>query len=415
MVIKQKWRFGLVVLMWVSHYVLATDIVFQSTDELIDYGIRHNAQLQSKQARWKSQQEQPTLLGSLPDPMVGIRLNGSPSKTEGASFDQKRYLASQSFPFFGERDHLNQLGKERENSAYLSYLQEKNQVIVSLLQTAYAYYLNEELSFITHKNKAVLENLIRIADVKYQAGVGLQANVLQAKVEKDKCEEELLVLSHQKTLILETLKQHLNVPTASIMLRGTYPDKPLLLPYNAIETWVPDTLTIQQAEAQFAISQRKLIVEKDRYLPDFLTQVEVWDNSATDTQVGGQLMMTVPWGNPKNSASVNEAIYQSQASEAALEAVNANVHAQLTTLVSEIQTTDKLLQLYDDSLLKHARLAFSNFQKAFEVDNASFIEYFEAEQTVFMLEKNDAIYKNRYFTALATLMWQFEEGDLPHE
>jgi cobalt-zinc-cadmium efflux system outer membrane protein len=412
---KRKWLAGLFVLIGLSQSILASEIVFQSTQELVEYGIRHNAQLQSKHALWKAALEQPNALGSLPDPMVGVRLNGSPSKTDGASFDQKRYVASQSFPFFGELSHLNQLGKGKAESAYLAYLQEKNQLTLSILRTVYSYYLNEELISITNKNKAVLDNLINIADVKYQAGLGLQANVLKAKVAKDKFEEELLSLSHQKTVILESLKQLLNVSTASITLQSTYPNKQSLAFDTAIDRWVNDTLTVKQAKAMLTISNSKLIVEKDRYLPNFSAQIEYWDNAAMDNQYGGQIMMTVPWFNSKNSASVDEAKHQKQASVASLEDMKSKVRAGLTTLVSEIQTTDKTLQLYDDSLLKHARLALSNFQKAFEVDKASFIDYFEAEQTVFQLEKHYAMQKNRYFTALATLTWQFEKGELPDE
>ena len=125
---KRKWLASLFVLIGLSQSMLASEIVFQSTHELVEYSLRHNAQLQSKHALWKAAMEQPNTLGSLPDPMVGVRLNGSPSKTEAHSFDQKRYVASQSFPFFGERSHLQQLGKDKSASAYLTYLQEKNQL-----------------------------------------------------------------------------------------------------------------------------------------------------------------------------------------------------------------------------------------------------------------------------------------------
>lgn len=412
---KRKWLAGLFVLIGLSQNIISSEMMFQSTHELIEYGLKHNTQLKSKQEIWKAALEEAKSLGRLQDPMVGVRLNGSPSKRDGAAFDQKRYIAAQSFPFFGKRAHLSQLGKEKANLAYITYLQDKNQLALSIIQTVYSYYLNEDLTRITYKNKVILDNLINITDIKYQAGSGLQANVLKAKVAKDKFEEELLSLSHQKTLILESLKQLLNISAASIALQSTYPDEKLADAKNISDDWVNDTLTIQQAEATRTISNSKLVIEKDRYLPNFSVQVEYWDNASMDNQFGGQFMMTVPWFNSKNSAVIDEARYQKQASDATLEDMRAKVRTQLRTLVSEIQTTGKVLRLYEDSSLKHARLALSNFQKAFEVDEASFIDYFSAEQTVFQLEKHYAIQKNRYFTALAALKWQFEKGELPDE
>jgi outer membrane protein TolC len=87
----------------------------------------------------------------------------------------------------------------------------------------------------------------------------------------------------------------------------------------------------------------------------------------------------------------------------------------LVSLVSDINTIHKKVLLYERQLLKDARLSLSNFQKSYEVDKASFIDYFEAEQTVFQLEKKYAILKNRYFTQLSALKWQFEKGELPNE
>lgn len=414
----QKRLASLFIVVGLSHGIMGSEIIFRSTDELIDYGIRHNAQLQSKQALWQAELTKPKALSGLPDPMIGVRLNGSPSKTEGSSFDQKRYLASQRFPFFGTLSHLNQLGEKQAESAYLSYLQEQNQLTLSILQTVYNYFLNQDLIAITTKNKIVLENMINIADINYQAGRGLQANVLKAKVEKDKLEADLLLLSHQKTMILESLKQRLTIPTASVTLQATYPVQPTLNTDSAIpsiDSWVNDTLAIRQADAMLDISDSRLTVEKDRYLPHFSTQVEYWNNAGTDNQFSGQVMMTVPWFNSKNSASVDEASHQQQASKASLEDIKTKLHTRIVTLISEIQTTDKTLQLYDGSLLKQARLALSNFQTAFEVDKASFIDYFEAQQTVFQLEKHYAMQKNRYFTALADLTWQFEKGELPND
>ena len=65
--------------------------------------------------------------------------------------------------------------------------------------------------------------------------------------------------------------------------------------------------------------------------------------------------------------------------------------------------------------MKDARLSLTNFQQSYETNKATFIDYFESEQTVFKLEMDYAKLKNNYFTQLAKLNSLFEKGVIPHE
>jgi outer membrane protein TolC len=397
-----------------SQSLLSNEIRFQSTNDIIKFGLEHNAQLKSKKKLWEAEQKQSAILSGLPDPQIGIRLNGAPSNTDGASFDQKRFIASQSFPFFGERTRLVKLGEKHAELAYYDYVKEKNELTQSILNTLYDYYLTNELMGITQKNKVVLDSMINIADVKYRSGSGLQANVLKAKVLKGKYEERYLFLAHEKTLLLESLKSLLNISEGALSFDGSYPGEIELGENPDIENWVTNTLVMKQESLRLNMIQHKVNVEKDRFLPDFTARIEYWDNVAIKNQVSGQFMMTFPWLNSKNTSVVKRAKDMELSSIELLKDTKSTVRSLLITLVSDIQTTSTTLRMYDESVLKDARLALSNFQKAFEVGNASFSDYVESEQTLFELEENYAKLKNRYFTQLATLMWQFEEGRIPN-
>lgn len=414
MTIKRIGTLCLLILIGMSQSILSNDIRFQSTNDIVEFGLEHNTQLQSKKKLWEAEQKQAAILSGLPDPKIGIRLNGAPSNTDGASFDQKRFIASQSFPFFGERTRLVKLGEKHAELAYYDYVKEKNRLTLSILNTLYDYYLTNELMVVTQKNKAVLDSMINIADVKYRSGSGLQANILKAKVLKGKYEERYLFLAHEKTLLLESLKSLLNISEGAISFDGSYPGEIELGENPDIENWITKTLVMKQESLRLNIVQHKVDVEKDRLLPDFTARIEYWDNAAIKNQVSGQFMMTFPWFNSKNTSVVKRAKDMELSSLALLKDSKSTVRSLLITLASDIETTSTTLRLYDESILKDARLALSNFQKAFEVGNASFSDYFESEQMLFELEENYAKLKNRYFTQLTTLMWQFEEGRIPN-
>lgn len=416
MIKKQRWLLLVAIFLSLSHQVTATTLIFNSIDDIVHYGIQHNSGLKAQRLQWESSKELPQKLGSLQDPMVGVRLNGSPAKNSDYAFDQKRYVLNQSFPFFGELSHLKALGNSKTTVAYIDFLLTQNKVVFSIESLVYKLQLNKELVAITQKNKDILTQLANIADVKYQAGLGLQANVLKAHVSKGKLDEELLSLNHQYTVLMEHLKKSLNVsPSIDITLaiEVELSNNERLPAPN--QDWVLESLIVQKSEAMKHSMESKVRVEKDRFLPNFSAQVEVWDNSGMENQYGGQVMMTVPWFNSKNSASLAEAEKLFESSQHSLQESINGIQSTLVSLVSDINTTHMKIVLYDTQLLRDARLSLSNFQKSFEVDKASFIDYFEAEQTLFHLEKKHAVLKNNYYTKLSALKWQFEKGELPND
>lgn len=394
---------------------LASSFAFQSIESVVEYGLIHNTRLKSAKALWEASLFQPSVLGSIPDPMVGIRLNGAPSKS-GASFDQTRFVAAQSFPFFGTLAHLKTMGNAVSELTYLDYLIEKNKVTLAIYTTVFHSILNAKLTQIALKNKAILEHLVAISDVKYQSGIGLQANVLKAKVARDRLDEELLNLSIKSASLEASLNQLLNIPTASYVFQFEYPDRDVQLPDDSQQlAWVPLTLAVRRAQAASQAAESQLSVAQDRRSPYFSAQVEYWDNAVMDNQLAGQLMMTVPWFNRKNSAGISEASFKSSSSVSMWNDSQTRALSQLSTWVTELTMTLKLLNLYETSLLKNSQLALSNYQKAYEVDKASFVDYFDAQQQVYQLEKQYALYQSQYFSALYSLKLQFETGELPHD
>lgn len=416
MIKKQLWLLIVAILLSLSPQVTATTVTFNSIEELTHYGIQHNAQLKAQLFQWDSSKELSQKLGSLSDPVVGVRLNGGPAKNSDYTVDQKRYLLKQSFPFWGELSHLKELGHSKETVAYIEYLLTQNKIIFSIESLAYKLILNDELITITKKNKGILTQVANIADVKYQSGLGIQANVLKAHVSEGKLEEELLSLNHHHTVLMEQLKKMLNISsTTDITLDIKAPPFSDLLLLTPSNDWSLKSLVVQKSEAMKNSKESKVQVEKDRYLPNFSAQMEYWDNAGMDNQYGGQVMMTVPWFNSKNSASLRESEKLFESSQHALQESINGVQSMLVSLVSDINTTSKKIRLYETKLLKDARLSLSNFQKSFEVDKASFIDYFESEQTVFQLEKKHAVLKSNYYIQLSALKWQFEKGELPNE
>lgn len=254
--------------------------------------------------------------------------------------------------------------------------------------------------------------MVNIADVKYRSGSGLQGNVLKAEITKGKMEEQLLKLTHQRLQLNAMFGQLLGVEkNVSVSLNYTMAIEPVLSTPD--QTWVNTTLQVRRADAMSDVSTQIKRVEDDRYLPNFSAQLEYWDNAGMDNQYGGQIGVTFPWLNGKNAAATKEAEWMALSSiELTKDSENISA-SKLKSLISDINTTVKSIRLYDKSLLKSAELSLNSFQKAYEVDQVSFIDYFESEKMLFGIEMDYERLLNRYHTLRATLKSYYEKGGLP--
>jgi cobalt-zinc-cadmium efflux system outer membrane protein len=394
-----------------GNLLMASSLSINSVDEAVRHGLNNNPMIKAQAQVLEATKTLPKKMGSLSDPKVGLRLNGSPAKDDAYSFDQKRIFVNQSFPFLGELGRKNELGQKEISISALDFAMIKNEVVLSIQTLYYNLVLNKALIAITEKNNKILENIINIADIKYRSGKTLQANVLKARVTKGKLEEKIFQLSHQKVMLMEHLKKWLGVVGAESLSIGlAYPTLIDLTISTANTEVVSNALMVRKAMAMKDKSDQRVLVEKDRYLPDFSAQVEYWDTAGMDNQYSGQIAMTFPWFNAKNSASVKEAESLSDAKRSQVIDNRNNTKRLLVTLLSDLQTTQETVLLYDNSILKNATLSLYSFQRAFEVDKASFLDYFDAEKTLFLLEMDYAKLVNRVHVLYAKINSLFEKG-----
>jgi len=285
---------------------------------------------------------------------------------------------------------------------------QQSKVTLSLKTLTYQLILTDQLIAIIDKNASNISQIITITDTKYRSGIGLQAHVLQAKIAEGKLTIERLSLAHQRRTLLVAIQTALSLDPEDVAdINIAYPKKIKERPLPS-QIQIKNSLISQKQDAIVDNTKATLQVKQDAYLPQFSAQVEYWNNSMMDNQYGGQVMMSVPWGNPKNEASIIAATQKRYAEEKRQQDLLNNETYLVSTLISELTTTVQKIQIYDSVLLRDASLAFQNVQHAFAVNKASFTDYFEAEKTLFQLEKEHALLQNQYHTRLAELESRFQ-------
>lgn len=409
---RKKTLFAVFIYLFFGNPVLfaATELI-STADDAVRLGLKNSPHIKAHQYTLKANSVLPSKLGSLDDPMVGVRFNGMPAKNSAYNADQKRYFINQSFPFLGELGRKRQLGEKQYQLAKVNYQIAENRFVFRVKKGYYQLVLNDALIQVTKKNQDILQKMVNIADVKYRSGSGLQGNVLKAEVTKGKLDEQLLRLQHQKTKLEAEFQQLLGV-SENVVASLNYTAGIKGISENISSELISETLTQKRAALMQDVSRQKKRIQDDRYLPNFSAQIEYWDNAGMDNQYGGHIGMSIPWFNSRNAASVEEAEQHNlSAIEMELDQHNVN-RTQLKTLLSDINTTAKTIQLYRDSLIRNAELGLSSFQKAYEVDSVSFIDYFEAEKMLFGVEMDYAKLLYKYHMLRAKWESYFEKGDV---
>jgi len=103
---------GCLVLMGSSELAVSS-IAINTVDDAIRVGLTHSPFIKGQSYKLNAAKELPNKLGSLEDPRVGVRLNGTPAKNPAYDFDQKRYFIGQAFPFLGEVGRKKVLGEKK--------------------------------------------------------------------------------------------------------------------------------------------------------------------------------------------------------------------------------------------------------------------------------------------------------------
>ncbi|MCD6271319.1 MAG: TolC family protein [Deltaproteobacteria bacterium] len=181
--------------------------------KIIDEGLSQNKEIQSLKLQVTSLKEEIPFAGSLADPRVGIGLLNLPVDTfrfDQEPMTQKQLFIAQKIPWFGK------LSLKTQIAVLKAYRQEAILMAKQLelaRQIATAYY---ELGFIAGSRKinerlaGMVNRILRMTEIGYAAGRGLQQDVILAQVEFSKILDEKIMLGKKYRTLEDKINELLN-------------------------------------------------------------------------------------------------------------------------------------------------------------------------------------------------------------
>src|SRR6476646_8247115 len=169
-------------------FILPIVMNAQPLPTLVDEALLHNREVLAAQKKYEAAQQRPSQERSLPDPMlsVGYAANGAPYPGAGLGRDvtsNAGIMVSQELPFPGKRQLRGAIAAKEASAEYEQYLAVRLSVTARVKQAYHElHHANAGITFV-HRYQELLQNILRISEVRYSVGRAAQQDVFKAQTQ----------------------------------------------------------------------------------------------------------------------------------------------------------------------------------------------------------------------------------------
>ncbi|MCZ2155852.1 MAG: TolC family protein [Bryobacterales bacterium] len=341
----------------------------------------HNPSLEAAQKTLEAMRQRAPQAGSLPDPMVGISYQSMPSPLpfQGVGSDPMAtagLMVSQQFPARGVRRLRYQIAKTEAEAERGTYEQVWNTLVGELQRTWVEYRYALDALALLEENKRLLEEVLRASENRYSVGEGNQRDLLQAQT-------QLSLLATKR----ERLEQAKRVAAAKVnTLLGRDPFATLAPPRDAasavppadieaILNALPDTSPLlARAEKRIEASSLGVNLARKSYQPETKLSGTYMNRGTMMPMWEVSLEFSIPaWFRTKQRPEVAERTFELAATRREYEATLRDLGYQVREEYETARTSQRLMEIYDDTVIPQARLALESSMNSYETGQADFL------------------------------------------
>ena len=370
-----------------------------NVDQLIDEALQNNPEILAAKKKWEVFKEKVPQTFALEDPMFGFGIINLPTNFSFRDEDMtmKEISISQKLPFPGKRPLMREMA-EKEVEAVFNEIQGKVHQIIKDVKTTY-YDLSHiyRTTEVTQRNKAILENFVKIAETRYAVGEGIQQDVLKAHVEVSKMVDELIMLEQKRRALEVKLNALLNRPQ----------ETQVGIPEEVIFKKFPFTIeelqkmalemnpTLKVMKKMIESKEKAYALAKREYYPDFNFRVAYGqrDNSGGPEVMKrrdlltGMMEINIPiFYKSKQDRKVAEIKADIQAIEAQYQAMKNEILFMITDMGLMIQRGEKQLELYKTGIIPQASFQINSAMSTYRVGKADFMTLLDSQMTLYKYE-----------------------------
>jgi outer membrane protein, heavy metal efflux system len=350
-----------------------------SLNDLVAAALQSNPEIQAADHRVAGLRARVPQAKSLPDPTVTVGWMGKPAPfvvNSAAPTSNRSVSAMQEFPFPGKLKLRGQVADRESQAAWWDYEAIRRRIVSQVKVAYFQYAYFHQALQITESNRLLLEQLTKIAEARYEAGKGLQQDVLKGQVELSQLLERITILTEQENTAVARLNTLLDRdPEAPLgppePLRQTKLTYMLDQLYRLAQS---NDTGLQQAQSLIERDQDQVALARKSYDPDF-TVSYMYQRMASGMNMNGAFVtLNIP------------IFYKSKQREAVREAAEnltsekdsrADRQTTLNFLVKEqflaARQADKLAVLFSQAIVPQSSQTLESSELAYETGKADFL------------------------------------------
>ena len=183
--------------------------------ELIHEVLARNPELVAARKQWEAATNRIVQARSLDDPILSVQLWNVPQTFNVTQTQNNIFGLSQNLPFPGKRALKGDVASRSADMTEQAVRAKERELVARLKQAYYDLFLAQKAVQIHHEQVELLRQFVEIANAKFRAGKGSQADVLKAQVELSLLFQHRPVLEQRRETAEAMLNTLLDRDTAS--------------------------------------------------------------------------------------------------------------------------------------------------------------------------------------------------------
>ena len=378
---------------------------------LIEQALEVNPRVRQLRAGWQAAEQEIPQAGAWMDPLVGLNIMSLPVRS--FDFDReemtgKQVQVMQNIPLPGITGLKEDISEQAALQAKSYYEDTRNNIVFQLKTAYYSLYHIEKSLEITEKNKALLEDFVRIAESKYATGQGLQQDVLKAQVELSKMLEQLIMLRQKSSATSARINTLLNRdPGKPIGKLAEVAEEPFEYTVEQLQQMALGNRPLLQA-ADAGVRQARLSYElaKKDYWPSLNLGLEYSQRNNRNDLLSGMFSISLPvFADRKQRQRVQQTLFEIEAATYQYNDEKNEINQEISELYSEIKQNLELLPLFGEGIIPQASQSLQSAIAGYQVNKVDFLTLLDNQLTLFNYEIDYFRVLTEYRQQISRMEW----------
>ena len=353
--------------------------------ELIQEALARNPELVAARKQWEAATNRITQARSLDDPILSFQLWNIPQPFKATQADNTIFGLSQNLPFPGKLALKADVASRSAEMTEQAVRAKERELVARLKQAYYDLFLAQKAVQIHHEQVELLRQFVAIANAKFRAGKGSQADVLKAQVELSLLFEHLPVLEQRRETVEAMLNTLLDQDPASPLGIAQEPSQlPLQKPIDDLyRLALNDRPELKAAELDVQRNEQSRALAQRQYYPDFNVAFQRFQNYQANDGFGAYVAMSIPfafWTKPKYDAGVQEAAAAVAVAQAQQHTLENLTRFQINDLLAKLKATDQVATLYRTTVLPQAEQSLEAARVGYRAGKAGFLDLIDTQR-----------------------------------